>query len=181
MCAKHDSTRSHSDSQVLSELQAQLASHIPYQLLMNGDTAVVWAGIRILSHEEAEAVIAAIRAFYATTTPEQIEESNWARHVANCKQPSSDKPKQGRVYLLESGGIFKIGITTHTVPKRAAEIRRDMGLPETPSVVCAIETDDILQTEAFLHSLFATKRLHGEWFLLDPRDVEYIKSLGGAA
>jgi len=164
---------------VLSELQQRLANDIPYQLQMQGHTAAIWAGLRILSHDEAEAIVASIRAFYANISPEQLKAINWQRRVDACRQPPSQKPKKGIVYLLKSGETFKIGITTHAIGKRAAEIRRDAGLLQTPDVMHTIEAEDVIQVECFLHALFRDRHLHGEWFALTDEDVEYIQSLGG--
>jgi hypothetical protein len=40
-----------------------------------------------------------------------------------------------------------------------------------------IQTSDMRELERMLHARFADKRVDGEWFILTPEDVEYIKGL----
>lgn len=46
------------------------------------------------------------------------------------------------------------------------------------TLVHFVESDSAPRLEQELHSKFADKRLHGEWFELEPDNVAYIKGLG---
>ena len=82
----------------------------------------------------------------------------------------------GYVYLLAGGGYCKIGCS------RNAEKRRGQISPKLPfkvEPICTIVSGDMYGLETELHRRFADKRTNGEWFELDPEDIEYIKGLGG--
>lgn len=78
----------------------------------------------------------------------------------------------GHVYLLKHGNEYKIGRSTDPT-RRYKEIRVQMPL-ETEEVH-VIETDDTVGIEAYWHNRFSGKRLNGEWFRLNVRDVSAFK------
>jgi hypothetical protein len=83
---------------------------------------------------------------------------------------------KGYVYLLrEINGLhFKIGCT------RNPDSRREtfgIQLPYRVEYEHLIQVDDMYALEMNLHSRFADKRVNGEWFNLEPSDVDYIKGL----
>lgn len=80
----------------------------------------------------------------------------------------------GYVYILEGGPYYKIG-RTNNVDRRIGEISPK--LPFKTRLVCTIATEDMYTLEAELHERFADKRTNGEWFELEPEDVEYIGGL----
>lgn len=83
--------------------------------------------------------------------------------------------RQGFVYLVESpSGAYKIGRTKNPNDRaRTFEVK----LPFEINFVAVIQTDDMYQMEKTLHTKFNEKRINGEWFNLNPLDVEYIKGL----
>lgn len=82
---------------------------------------------------------------------------------------------KGYVYLIQSPtGAYKIGRTTN--PKDRMKTF-SVKLPFEVEYVCLIQTDDMYSLEQSLHKQFATKRVNGEWFQLEPNDVEHIKRL----
>lgn len=103
-----------------------------------------------------------------------------ARKLIAPAPSSGHKPsKPGFVYLLISGGRYKIGRTSGRLQVRIAQIQRVT--PWHIELVTKIKTKDPQRVEADLHERFAAKRLAGEWFDLTPGDVAYIKALGGDA
>lgn len=79
------------------------------------------------------------------------------------------------VYLVKSGELHKIGMSTSDVKKRIETLKT--ASPTPLEVVCVVETDDARGLEALLHKMFKTRRVKGEWFSLTPDDVAYIRAL----
>lgn len=88
-----------------------------------------------------------------------------------------EAPKRGRIYLLHSNGMYKIGYTTRKVGQRVDELQAAWPYPIT--LVHFYFSPDVLNDERVLHEKYADKRGNGEWFNLSSEDVEYITSLGG--
>lgn len=82
----------------------------------------------------------------------------------------------GYVYLVESRGRFKIGQSKHPF-KRLKSLTT--GSPDSMRIVHSFRSLLYKFIEQQLHMKFASKRIRGEWFLLEPADVDYIKSLDG--
>jgi hypothetical protein len=80
----------------------------------------------------------------------------------------------GYVYLLESGGVYKIG-RSNTPGRRIAQISPVM--PYSLNVICTIFSEEHEVLEAELHERFRDVRLNGEWFDLTEEDVNYIRGL----
>lgn len=76
---------------------------------------------------------------------------------------------------LDVTGMFKIG-KTHYPEKRILDF--GVHLPFNVGIVHIIPTDNMNRLERTLHRKFAVKRVRGEWFDLDPSDIEYIRSIG---
>ncbi len=78
----------------------------------------------------------------------------------------------GRVYLVRSGRFYKIG-QTNDLGRRHRQL--EIQLPQKATPVHSIVSDDPVGIEAYWHRRFKAKRLHGEWFNLDPADIRAFK------
>lgn len=97
---------------------------------------------------------------------------------APAPQPKAKRRDPGFVYLLReiNGTHYKIG-KTKTPESRAKTF--GVQLPYAVEYECLINTPSMSMLETALHERYAHKRINGEWFQLEPEDVEYIKSLAG--
>lgn len=91
----------------------------------------------------------------------------------NISEPIPDGSEQnGFVYLMKSGKHYKIG-RTNALDRRQYEIGLQLPLGITP--IHSIATDDPSGIEAYWHHRFKDKRMNGEWFNLNPKDVAIFK------
>jgi hypothetical protein len=86
--------------------------------------------------------------------------------------PSGSDDIEGFVYMIRLRKHYKIGRTT-AVPRRHREI--SLQLPEEPSLVHYIRTDDPEGIERYWHGRFAAFRANGEWFALTQKEVRVFK------
>jgi hypothetical protein len=117
-----------------------------------------------------------VDAFFAAYSEESLDTHNW-KQIAEREEDNRSglpEPQTGFVYLFQAGNIYKIGLSINP-QQRAKTIRA----PNEQSIVIEhqISTEDMYALENALHRRFSNKRLEGEWFELDPADVEYIKGL----
>lgn len=80
----------------------------------------------------------------------------------------------GKLYLLKSNGLYKIGVTCQSIKKRISDLQT--GNPYVIDLVFLKKCSNYFEMEVFFHDKFAGRRLVGEWFALDYKDVEYIKN-----
>lgn len=87
---------------------------------------------------------------------------------------SSDENKRC-VYFIQDGenGLIKIGMTTSGFYKRFNTLQQMNG---GPLYVLGVIRDENPKTLEFsLHKLFASERVHGEWFIPSDRVLEHIR------
>lgn len=77
------------------------------------------------------------------------------------------------IYVLHCNGVYKIGITTSTVAKRVRSLQTGNAYKITRywSKRCS----NYQEMERYFHRKFAKKRLCGEWFALNDKDLGFIK------
>jgi hypothetical protein len=88
---------------------------------------------------------------------------------------SAYRDKPGWVYLIHARGTrrFKIGLTTRSVEQRLAELNGSQS-PYPLDLWESIPTDNVTETEAYLHAKFARLRVHGEWFEFSNRQLREV-------
>ena len=100
-----------------------------------------------------------------------------AKHLASYALAGTVEPEApageveepyGFVYLIKSGGHYKLG-RTNALGRRERELA--IQLPERAVTVHSIRTDDPHGIESYWHRRFEEKRKNGEWFELNARDV----------
>jgi predicted GIY-YIG superfamily endonuclease len=122
--------------------------------------------------------------------PEEIKYLKWYKHkfgqlLANdlgLDTPhigqyiaSPDQRLDGYVYLIQSStGAYKIGRSKD--PNYRIKTFGVL-LPFEVEYVTLIPTNNMYSLERAMHSAYASKRLNGEWFALDDRDVMTIRLL----
>lgn len=77
-------------------------------------------------------------------------------------------------YIVERGGLYKIGHTGNLVTRLQALDSNDT---KPLTVVHLIEHSFCNEIERGLHRLFARKRMKGEWFSLNQADIAAIKAM----
>lgn len=100
------------------------------------------------------------------------------RESIRNSQTSFRTPRKGYIYLifLEKTNSYKIGRAINI------ESRLETFGVKFPEPIITIHTyfsDDYIEEEKRLHSIFKNKRVTGEWFNLEKEDVEYICSIKG--
>jgi len=84
----------------------------------------------------------------------------------------ADEVVIGFVYLIKSGGYYKIG-KSNSAGRREYELA--IQLPERAETVHVIRTDDPSGIEDYWHRRFAEMRKNGEWFDLDAASIAAFK------
>lgn len=132
---------------------------------------------KIMSKESWLSLRAMIDRFYNGMSMDDIDDHN--RSVDSSRESAVKASKcndRGVIYLLRSNvGYFKIGKSIN-LDRRVGQHLRDY--PVSLDVIHVIHVMRMTKCETHLLSLFADKRLQGEWFELSPDDVTWICSLG---
>lgn len=83
--------------------------------------------------------------------------------------------KPGYIYLIHAEGTsrYKIGLTTRSVEQRLAELNSSQS-PYPLRLIDVIETEDVTETEGYLHQKFSHYRKHGEWFEFNQRQLKEV-------
>lgn len=102
-----------------------------------------------------------------TSKPKKKKKTTTAKRVAPINGVTP-----GKVYLLQAGDHFKIGMTTN-LEKRLTQLK--VQLPFPVKLVHVIEAANPSQVESHWHRHFAPLRLNGEWFKLSDADVAEFK------
>lgn len=111
---------------------------------------------------------------------EEIKERiNKAIYRALCdlpkrKEKNKTKTKiqtDGYVYLVKLDKHYKIGISVSP----ESRLQEFTLLPYPLEDICIEKVVNYKQVEKELHSFYADKRVRGEWFSLDDKDIDYIK------
>lgn len=88
--------------------------------------------------------------------------------------PPKRKPRSpaGYIYLAKAGPRYKIGRSVHPA-KRIAELNNGQ-TPYPIELIAARLFEDAVRAEAEYHTSFSRRRSHGEWFDLDPAEVQHL-------
>ena len=90
-------------------------------------------------------------------------------------QGLNDNDNSGMVYIITDGEYHKIGMTIGDARKRLKEIQTMN--PRKLEVLYQQHTSWAWDYEHLLHELFEKKRVRGEWFILEPADIQTIKDV----
>lgn len=125
--------------------------------------------------ELLQALIINYRTFIAANGNEFIEAANERRlELVNTFYSSSPKaPKSKKktfVYLMHNkqNGFYKIGRSLNPV------LRENTLQAQEPDVHLVFQVEATAAYEAELHQKYAEKRIRGEWFRLEEKDVQEI-------
>jgi len=132
-------------------------------------------GGKIVEIKNAKKILSSLHEFYDNVDDEFVEEYNYNIHEQYIKQTNTTiKPqkKLGYIYLIESGGYHKIGVSKNPL-KRISQL---MTIPPfNAEIIDQVYSDDIYKLEERMHNYFCEQRTNGEWFDLSDNDVLEIK------
>jgi len=140
----------------------------------------------ILTRKEYKSVRYAMDAFYASWSDNEIElhntelKSGYSRQLEAMEQkdaPSQRRPVPGYIYVIKSGNYCKIG-RTKDMKQRMKTFEKS--IPGGFHLVCDWYSDDTMQEEAEMHSIFATLRVNGEWFNLQDNNIRWLQDLAAS-
>ena len=83
--------------------------------------------------------------------------------------------KSGIVYLMKCGKHYKIGITGTNIDSRLSSIQTSN--PIRVDLICSASISNYKMIEKILHHIFMPKRHRREWFNLNEKDVDFIRTL----
>jgi hypothetical protein len=129
----------------------------------------------LMARDELKDLIEGANIFFDHYGDEAVKEHNeekQAKHDAHEPEELAVRvPSKGWIYLLEGkDNLYKIGLTTRTPSKRLAEISPKM--PFEPKLAYSFRSNDVYEAEEILHTTFCDRRVNGEWFQLQPADLD---------
>lgn len=155
---------------------------------LSGETVMAGPTGYPVAHSEWERLRAAVDAFYASHTPDDLsglqgkiaadregaeKEDRTATRAAESE--AARWARAGYVYLLVAEtGEHKIGFARE-VSSRVCRLGTQT--PYRLALVHSFYADDARGAEKELHRRFKSKRIRGEWFALSAEDVAWFKSL----
>ena len=136
------------------------------------------------SHDDADKLIAALEGMKSDKTPQEIDEYN-QRIVERANAPIEPRPvapkdNSGYIYIIRSESLYKIGRSKRK-GCRLKRYRTENPYPVEPVMIMGV--DNYIQEERVVLSMFKSKQRQGEWFGLEPCDVDtihaYLVEIGG--
>jgi hypothetical protein len=123
--------------------------------------------LRLRRHAGSHATIDAAIALFDTTLEAERRQAERKR----AKQQATRRVVPGYIYLVAGGGHIKIG-KSRDLPARLRSF--GLQLPFPVELVQSYAVQDYSGAEYRLHTMFADKRINGEWFDLDADDLALI-------
>lgn len=82
----------------------------------------------------------------------------------------------GRIYVIQAVGFnrYKIGFTTRSVEERLKELQPTKQCTPYKKVIETEIKDNAYQLEQLIHQYFKEYRVNGEWFDLDPANLNLL-------
>lgn len=102
------------------------------------------------------------------------------KNLTDCKKIKEDneecteKVEKRYVYIIRGGRWCKIGVSKNPID-RLKQLDSTL-LPFNPEVVAMVKVNNALEIESEIHNTYKSKRIRGEWFILNEEDVEQIIS-----
>ena len=90
--------------------------------------------------------------------------------------PANSGKRAGFVYVVKelTGKYYKIGRTVDPSDRiKTFEVK----LPMRVEYVLLLPTDDMYKLESSLHTLYASKHVNGEWFVLNANDINNMRNM----
>ena len=78
------------------------------------------------------------------------------------------------VYIIKGLKLYKIGHTNNFAKRWSMYVTHS---DIQPTLIHLIKTPNRVKLEKQLHKLYASKRVHGEWFAINDNDITYLRSL----
>lgn len=105
--------------------------------------------------------------YYAKSYEEIIQIKEQVEKVEKKKEKNKFKQKlndinEGYIYIVSDGHFCKIGVANDNVDERIKGLQT--GNPNKIILLTSLLCKNPYTIETFLHSLFSTKHIHGEWY-----------------
>lgn len=152
----------------------------PYMVFYDEDYAYVKQGAYLIDKKEVENMIAGLQNFLKIYSQEKIDETNKKIETNIYKEWNDieNEPKEKKVvvsglYLMESKNKYKIGVSKN-VERRLKELNNRPF--ETKLIAHKNNVENAYDIEEKLHFKYQNKRLGGEWFELNEKEVDEVVS-----